>query len=205
MRSFKYWNDAAFGSSLGPIPIRITKARSYNGQFRVKTILRNGRKSYHPSIAISTFLDNSEDKIVDTLIHEMIHFYIWVNKIQDTSAHGNCFRRMMNDINRRFGRHITISTKVSAETQRSVTTSTVSAIAVCSMKDGRRLICVPARTRIKEVYHSLRNWNIVESVDMYVSTDSRLTVYPRIRTAKLYQIDQNTLDEIIAGAVKASS
>lgn len=203
LRTFKYWNDTAFDSELGLIPIRVTKARSYKGIFRVRTTVRGGRKSHYPSIAISSFFDESEDAIVDTLIHEMIHFQIWLKGIRDTSPHGDYFRRRMNEINRRFGRHITISTKVTSETHRTLSQTIVSPLIVCTMTDGRRLVCVPAVSRLKELYNSMRaNFLGVEKVEFAISTDSRLGIYPRVRTPKLYAIDSAVLDEILANAIE---
>lgn len=203
LRTFKYWNDTAFDSELGLIPIRVTKARSYKGIFRVRTTVRGGRKSYYPSIAISSFFDESEDAIVDTLIHEMIHFQIWLKGIRDTSPHGDYFRRRMNEINRRFGRHITISTKVTSETHRTSSQTIVSPLIVCTMTDGRRLVCVPAVSRLKELYNSMRaNFRGVEKVEFAITTDSRLGIYPRVRTPKLYAIDSDVLDEILANAIE---
>lgn len=42
----------------------------------------------------------------------MIHYYILSRQIQDTSAHGRHFRALMCDINRKFGRNITVTHKI---------------------------------------------------------------------------------------------
>ena len=56
-----------------------------------------------------------ERLLEDTIIHEMIHYHILSNQLQDTSAHGKLFRKMMDDINARFGRNVTISHKPTEE------------------------------------------------------------------------------------------
>jgi len=48
---------------------------------------------------ISTVIDLPEREVEDTILHEMIHYYILSNQMQDTSAHGEIFMRMMKDIN----------------------------------------------------------------------------------------------------------
>ena len=47
----------------------------------------------------------------DTIIHELIHYYLAFFDMNDKTSHGENFKRMMKDINARFGRHVRISYK----------------------------------------------------------------------------------------------
>lgn len=60
-------------------------------------------------LRINTRFDLPEDLLQDTILHEMIHYYIAVNHLRDTSTHGQLFRREMKRINEQGNRHITIS------------------------------------------------------------------------------------------------
>lgn len=77
--------------------------------FKRRRLLGGGMENYDFKLQISTQIDLSECELEDTIIHEMIHYYIGVHQWRDTSAHGRLFRQMMNDINERFGRQVTVS------------------------------------------------------------------------------------------------
>lgn len=108
---FAEFNRLCFDSSLPDIPLRISNARTYLGvsRYHKRRKLLGGYEMYGFNICISARFDLPEQEIEDTIIHEMIHYYIWQNGIKDTSAHGREFRRMMDNINNAHGRHITVS------------------------------------------------------------------------------------------------
>ncbi len=203
LRSFSEWNERVFGSTLPYINLHITNAKSYEGLFRVKVIKRRGAVHYIPSITISTLYEKSKEDIEDVLLHEMIHFYIWHNKIKDTSKHGEVFRKMMADINRRFNRHLSISHKHTMDSAGKAIVNMWFPLMVVETADGRRLICVPAQSCLGSIYSYFRKSGTMK-IRVYVSNDKRLSIYPRIRTPKLYNIDQGVLDEIIEKAYDAS-
>ena len=108
---FDEFNRLCFEGKLPQVPTRISNARTYLGvcRYRKRRRLFGGYEMYGFSISISARFDLPEAEIEDTIIHEMIHYYIWQNGIKDTSAHGQEFRRIMEEINRTYGRHITVS------------------------------------------------------------------------------------------------
>ena len=55
---------------------------------------------YRNSIKITTYYKLDEKKYCTTLLHEMIHQYIYESKIKDTSPHGKYFKAYAADINR---------------------------------------------------------------------------------------------------------
>lgn len=200
MRSFSEWNAKAFSPQLPAVKLRVTNARSYEGLFRVKVIHRRGIPHYFPDITISAFYDKSSQEIVDILLHEMIHFYIWHNKIKDSSKHGTVFRRMMQEINHKHNRHLSISHRRTIESSEKAIVNTVLPLIVAQPHNNSpRLICVPSQSRLEHIYHYLRKLNTM-TLSVFVSTDKRLTMYPRIRTPKLYNIESDILDQIIEKA-----
>ena len=108
------FNNQIFEGQLPVIPIKLGKSKSALGylKFRRHKSLFGKESLSGFSIIISTFFDLTEAEIEDTLIHEMIHYYIYFNNIKDTSSHGPYFREKMAEINHLFGRNIHISYKL---------------------------------------------------------------------------------------------
>lgn len=112
---FDAFNQLCFGGSLPAIPLALSNAKGFLGvcRFKKRRKLFGKWELYDFSIRISTRFDLPQDVIEDTLLHEMIHCYIGLNGLADTSAHGKVFRRMMKEINAKYGRHIRISHRLS--------------------------------------------------------------------------------------------
>ena len=117
---FDEYNTRYFGGTLPPIPIKLSHARTFLGKVtfvRHRTWLFGSVRNEKFVLRINTRFDLPEELIEDTILHEMIHYYIAVNQIRDTSAHGRLFRREMKRINAEGNRHITISYRMSALSQ----------------------------------------------------------------------------------------
>lgn len=108
---FEVFNKQMFGGAL-PLPvIRVSKAKTYLGAVTYKR-----KRTWYGKVVISDFklcisarYELSENLLEDTIIHEMIHYYILYNGLKDTSPHGRLFRQMMKAINEKFARHIVMS------------------------------------------------------------------------------------------------
>lgn len=74
---------------------------------------RPGQKPVNASfhLRFSSAFDLQEEEWEDTIIHELIHYYLAFFDMNDKTSHGENFKRMMKDINARFGRHVSISYK----------------------------------------------------------------------------------------------
>lgn len=112
-RKFDEFNALIFDGQLPRIPIYMTRAKTFLGKcvYTKRRKLFGGTKFSDFSLRISTSYDLPEAEVEDTIIHEMIHYYIGYKGIKDTSSHGKVFRQMMADINARYGRHLSISHK----------------------------------------------------------------------------------------------
>ena len=113
---FDEFNELIFEGKLPKIPVALSKATTYVGicTYKVRRRLFRKPELYNFKLRISTRFDLSEAELEDTIIHEMIHYYMRLNGIKDTSAHGKVFRQMMADINSKYGRHIRISLRLKA-------------------------------------------------------------------------------------------
>lgn len=90
------------------------RSKNYHGLFRRKYIRRGLFRRYEDCIILyRNTVEETQLEIDSTLVHEMIHQYIFQNNIRDTSAHGKVFREFMHRINNAFpdSLHITISSK----------------------------------------------------------------------------------------------
>lgn len=117
---FDEYNVLFFNGTLPPIPIKLSNARTFLG--KVTFVKRRkwlfGEWVYSNfKLRINTRFDLPEELIQDTILHEMIHYYIAVNHLRDTSTHGQLFRREMKRINEQGNRHITISYRLTALSQ----------------------------------------------------------------------------------------
>lgn len=112
--TFTRYNELCFGGTLPPIPIKLTKARTFLGKLTY-VARRNffGKVIRYENfcLRISTLFDLPERELEDVVIHEMIHYYIAMNRIKDTSTHGKVFKAMMRQINAEFGRDIKVRSK----------------------------------------------------------------------------------------------
>ena len=109
---FDEYNVRYFNGSLPPIPIKLSNARTFLGKvtfIKHRTWLFGEWRYSNFKLRINTRYDLPEELLQDTILHEMIHYYIAVNHLRDTSTHGQLFRREMKRINEQGNRHITIS------------------------------------------------------------------------------------------------
>lgn len=109
---FDEYNALYFNGSLPPLPIKLSNARTFLGKLCYKKQRTWFLGPYRYSdfvLRINTRMDMSEELIQDTILHEMIHYFIAINHLRDTRTHGQLFRREMKRINEAGNRHITIS------------------------------------------------------------------------------------------------
>lgn len=206
-QKFDEFNALCFDGQLPPIPIVLSHARTYLGvcAYKTRRDLLMRKRHYDFRLRISTRFDLPEEDIEDTILHEMIHYHIAYHHMKDTSTHGRIFRQMADDINTRFGRHITISHHLTEEQREQVATEVAAArarrntrycVAVMLFKDGRlALKSIPCtRERMVEFRNKIMRAIEVDSVRFYVTTDPFFSRYPRSMALKAYFIDEATLD-----------
>lgn len=201
-KKFNEYNALIFRSSLKPIPIRLSRSRTTLGQIaykRKRTLF--GKWHYSDfELRISTLIDHPEELVEDTILHEMIHYYILSNQMQDTSSHGRIFRSMMNDINSRYGRHITVSHR-RTEQERS-NDNQLRQHLVCAVRfaDDTYGILIPTKTRLFQFWDSMQNVQRVADHKWYVTTNPYFNRFPRTMTLKSYRISKADMDAQLADA-----
>lgn len=115
---FDEYNRQYFGGALPTLPIKLSHARGFLGKVtfvKRRSWLFGPYKNENFVLRINVKIDLPEEVVQDTILHEMIHYYIAVNQWKDTSAHGKLFRAEMARINKEGNRHIRISYRLSLE------------------------------------------------------------------------------------------
>lgn len=191
---FRYFNHLCFGDALPEIKIIINNSRRSLGMF-----VHPGRSAGNPksrirecSLKFSQRFDLDQPIIDDTIIHEMIHFYIWYNDLNDTSTHGHIFRHFMKDINLKHSRNITVTHRCSETELNSDTHHRNNFICISRWKNGSTGLTVCARTKIFEIHRLLLGQPDIIHVTWYWSRNPWFNRYPVSRTAKIYHITSET-------------
>ena len=202
-QKFKDYNDQMFGGRLPMIPVRLSDVKSYLGKCKYSVrVLKDGRREcYNFEMLINTRIDLPENVVEDVIIHEMIHYYILSNQLQDTSAHGKLFRKLMNDINTRFGRNVTISHKSTEEEKEQDCEIRSHLICVSRLLDGRVGITIAARTRIFMLWDEIARFDGVAECKWYYSNNPYFNRFRRSLKVKIYIVDNDELERQLADAV----
>lgn len=203
---FQHFNILCFEGKLVLPPIRLSNSRRAFGQVRC---MRRHRldgmcEFYNFDFAISELLAKGmdEQQVDDTILHEMIHYYILSNQMHDTSAHGVLFRREMNRINRAFHRHIAISHRfmVGEQGNMEVNDKRQNVVAVFHLHDGRWGMMVVARTRVWQLWSRLESIPDVKQAYWFISCHPFFSQFPRRTTLKYYPMDSEDLIDKLGDA-----
>lgn len=100
---FDLFNDTYFGSELPKIEFKLTKEKRRFGFYEYNRRYDAQYRRYYEvpvRIGISTYYDMPEKSLDETLIHEMIHYYISFKRIKDNAQHGRVFMMYARDITR---------------------------------------------------------------------------------------------------------
>lgn len=199
---FRRFNRELFMDTLPEPPLRISDAGRAMGMF----VSSGPRVAGRPlagacRLEISNRHDLAPAELEDIIIHEMIHYYIWYNGLRDTSPHGRLFRGMMNAINTRHVRHITVRHALSAESRASDCKRKNHYILYTRWRDGREGFTRMARTRIFEMWRVFSSLSDVVEMRWYYTTDPFFNRFPGFTTPK-YMALTDEIRRHLAGCVE---
>lgn len=198
-QKFREFNVTMFDGRLPEPPISITNAKTYLGVCAFRKHRKwNGRLEYSDfKIRISRRFDLSRDEIDDTIIHEMIHYYIGLFSPVDMPGHSALFRRMMADINTRYGRHISVSHRLTPDQQEQAIDNRPKRhiVARVVLKDGRTGIkVIPCMERhIRRYRRGMMASGKVSSIEFFQTTDPFFNRFPSSSAFTVYFPDPATL------------
>jgi hypothetical protein len=205
-RKFEEFNKLMFGGKLPKIPIILTDAKTFLGKcvYRQRTG-RDGKPEYYDfKLRINTRADLPVNEVEDTLIHEMIRYYIALNRLEDASTHGPLFIHMMNSINEKYGRHLTVRYKGTAEQNEQLVDKKqhYHVVAVVTFHDGKTGIKVLPRVveSILKYYNAVSAANNVASVRLFISNDIFFNRYPNSSALNARIVDEEEVMAHLEGA-----
>lgn len=193
-KKFREYNQLMFGGTLPELPIELSDAKGFVGVCRYKKRKDDdGNVEYYDfRMNINTRIDLPEAEIEDTIIHEMIHYFIGINRLEDSSSHGPMFQHLMKSFNEKYGRHISISHKSTEEEAKQAIDKRAKwhVIAVVSFFGGRKGIKVLPRVveRILSYKKGVSNGLGVEHIDFYLSNDPFFNRFPNSSALNVYDI-----------------
>ncbi len=214
-KRFAHFNRLIFKGKLKPVPIQLSHGRSQIGScYFNKEHTPTGIKLTNFNLRFSTIYDLKPREWDDIIIHEMIHYFIGVNGYRDTAPHGKLFKQLMNEINEKFGRNVTISAKISSgKTEETNGTKAVVSrppvkhrfrfVAILTYKDGSRGFKV-----LPSVYKSIVKYCTVagassefDKVELFQSSNDFFGRYPSSAALKVYSFSEGEYEKVMEGAV----
>lgn len=183
----------------------LSRARTFVGKFEARG-KRDwmGRTHWNYVLRFSTAFDLPQEELEDTILHEMIHFSLRVSDRRDATPHGPNFRAMMDTINARFNRHITISHKSDGSSSLSSRRLSWHIVGVVSFRDGRKGIKVLPRIeqRVLEWNRRVLTSSTVTSTKYYLALHELFQRYPNSTAMKVGIVDEAELNEALKDAIE---
>lgn len=165
---FDKWNGVIFNNELPKPQFELMQTKSLLGQF----CPRRTANGYTYKIRISTFYDCPLERYVDTIVHEMLHYYIKYKGIKDTSSHGRVWKQMARDISREHGLTITRTNPTGGGVSKEVLAKKTSNgnkyeyVFLCKMTNGRYGAGVAPISKIHILKPRYDKWNHVRSYNV---------------------------------------
>ncbi len=196
---YQHFNELCFAGQLSLPPMRLSRARRALGQitYRKRRRLFGGYEYSNITFVISALAarDMTAEEVDDIILHEMIHYYILSNQMQDTSAHGRLFRQEMQRINNAIGSHITITHRDNNcnEDERLSENVRQNYVAVLRLQDNTWGVIVAARTRLFQFQKQLQCFPQVQEVHWYSTTNPYFNRFPRHTTLKYHPLSASEI------------
>lgn len=171
----------------------------------LKRKLANGDiEQYNFRLRFNTRIDLEKELMEDIIIHEMIHYFIGFNKLEDSSTHGVVFKHIMNNINDKYGRHLSISHKVSSIEQEQYTSNKRiwHVLAIVQFNNGKTGIKVLPRIEPKIIDFCKvldKEKNIIE-YSLYLTDEPYFNNFPNSTALRVNIVDKDIVSKHITKA-----
>lgn len=193
---FHYCNDKYFDGKLPEPKFRVSHSRTRLGTFSYQRVM--GRRlnfgSFHlPSrtgggrdwaLSISDYYLMTPDQLEDVMTHEMIHFSIAYTGLKDSAPHGIVFRGMMDAINRKWGRHISVMTSTRGWKPRVEPKPQTYLVLGLQMRDGTYFLSSVNPKSAGELDLRLNRIREVVAHKWVKTTDDYFRSFPRVRSLR---------------------
>jgi len=201
---FDYFNHLCFQDKL-PVPcLLLSKSRTRLGSMtyrRERRYVIFSQSSF--TLRVSTYYESTEQELQDVLLHEMIHYFIAYNKLRDTSPHGTLFRKMMCEINQKYHRNITISSRSAEKRSASMTRQPRERLILAMEMSGEAYYLTVVNPRYaKYIQSRLPLVKGLTHCEWFVSIDPFFDDYPAVRTLRARQVARETFQQKVDNGLK---
>jgi len=198
---FDGFNRLYFDGSLPTPTFKISNSRTMLGSLSYprRQALTPRRSISDFTLRISAYYDLTPDELDDTIIHEMIHLYIACNNVKDDSTHGRVFRAIMENINTKGGRHITVTHR--GALPRASHRKIQNIVAVTELQDGTVGVTRVAPSRVMLMHRMLPHFYRLKTIRWYNSSSPYFDTLPRAQKPRIYRADIKKLNEALADAI----
>jgi hypothetical protein len=150
---YEEYNQKCFGGILPTPEYRISNTKNIWGNVRWWHRHDETGKIVEQTIGlgISKRYDISEERLIDIIIHEMIHIYIIVAGIPITATHGPEFEKVVKEINKKYGRHVESRKEILPEELDSDTVREPHHLCYIELEDGRKGIMAFTPKKTKQI------------------------------------------------------
>ena len=184
---FDKWNKTIFNNEL-PVPaFELMQTKRLLGQFKCQRISRD---QFGYTIRISTFYDRPMASYIDTIVHEMLHYYIKFKGIKDTSSHGREWKSMAAKISRKYGLTITRTNLAGGGASEAVIEKNAGKnvgkyeyVVVCKMRDGHYGAAVAPSCKLAKLMPRFKTWRAVDSLKVVKAPWAETYQLRHLRTA----------------------
>lgn len=194
---FAHFNQRIFAGRLPDVPITLCAVSSFVAQYRNNA----GRHL----LRFSTAFDLPERELEDTVIHEMIHYFIAYNGLRDRSPHGPLFKALMQSINETHGRNITISRRMShgeLKEAKGASAAKWHVIAILHFSNGQLGVKVLPRVvpKVIDYFNRCSNAPNIRKVDLFLHNDPFFNRFPTSTGRSCQAISTEDVDTHLKGA-----
>lgn len=200
------YNKQMFGGKLPPVPVLLVDVKTFLGvcTYKKRTDLSGNEEKYDFCLKFSTRIDLSEQELEDTIIHELIHYYIGVTQQQDGSSHGPLFRSIMESINQMFDRHLTISHKnTQRQSEQAIDkTRRYHIVAVVRFVDGRFGIKILPRVlpSVLKFHNAYNKDSLISGVELYMTNNPYFNQFPNSAALKVHIVNELEVMDNLKGS-----
>lgn len=201
-RKFNEYNVLCFEGKLKPLPFKLSNARTFLGQVAfMRDRNADGTWHYHDFVfKISNKRDMQKTEMEDTILHEMIHYWILSNQMQDSSPHGEIFIRKMKEINVKFNRNISVAHMATKEDHERDKEIRQHIICACRMRMGQRGVMVATKSNLFQLWDEIQQFPGIAEWKWFISTNPFFNRFPRAIKPKIYQVHTAELEEHLKNA-----
>ena len=195
-----HYNKMCFGNRLPKIPIVLNSRKIRIGAYRrVDQRDGEGNVSTMRCFEFSIRYDLPEEEFIDTIVHEMIHYYIDFMQLKDDGIHGSIFMKLKNEISEKYNIKITVEYEPDVEELINQLSHT-RYIWMAELTNDEVAFAVVAKNRIRYINEILLNSGRFDNVRWFASNRNIFSTFPTNVNPRYHIISAEKLRHYLTGA-----